>query len=565
MPSSQSKAVTSLGNYVRTRYPDLSAVFETCDLWNVLTTSMKNPRGLTLIIPTDAEIKKLTTSLKSDDLLGDTCNYILAHILRAAYKTTSDWTSSIPIDMRIPAQRIHADISGQHVEFKNAEGKKYATIERDKNFNLAFRDNLAVWVVTDGSMRAAMDMPASKTEMQEVYRSRRTKTDEQSGNDKKTNKGKTGGYIVLKQHMQSARFQVAITAENDFAICARMQQKPNNSSFISYVMSFARYLHKTNADMFFQCVLPLIRFRHTDFYAIFEPHCEFNSDNEYLIPDHIINEWWQQYNAAEGYIDNVIEFRKYIDAMLAEAANSTNACAIYTASVELIKAIDNIRIEISEHAASDALLSQALYILREKYENIARSNTIGDIANVFPSELARHYQMHPFLKLTQDEIAYTCDPLFMLNWSAFDEQTYATLINMIGTSYHTSEPEVLEILPLTGVRRFNLMILAQNRAYSDEIRAFINSTHLLWIPISSALASNYPIRSSPEHPKDAAHLEVLYNTDAALILQHQRMYANMSRNDSDMVSAALGHMGASNITPQLREQIMRLAGDLQNK
>jgi len=525
---------------------------------------MKNPRGLTLIIPTDAEIKKLTTALKSDDLLGDTCSYILAHILRASYKTTTDWTNSIPIDMRIPAQRIHINVAGTHVELKTAEGKKYATIERDKDFKLAFRDNLAVWVVTEGSMRAVMDSPATKFEMQEVYRSRRNPTDAASSSDKKASKEKTGGYIALKQHMQSARFQIAITAENDFAICARMQQKPKNSSFISYVMSFARYLHKTNADMFFQCVLPLIRFRHTDFYAIFEPHCEF-SNGDYLIPDHIINEWWQQYNAAEGYMDNVIEFRKFIDTMLVDAANSTNACAIYTSPIELIKAIDSIRVEISEHAASDAILSQALYIMREKYENIACSNTIGDVTNVFPDELAQHYKSHPFLKLTQDEIAYSCDMLFTLNWSAFDDQTYATLINMIGTSYHTPAPEVLEILPLTGLRRFNLMILAQNRAYSDEIRAFINSTQLLWIPIPTSVAMNYPIRSSPEHPKDAAHLEVLYNTDEALILQHKRMYANMTKNDSDMISSALSHIGRNNMSTQLRAQITQLASEIQNK
>lgn len=563
MPKSSVTAVTSLGNYVKKYHSQLGKIFDQCDLWQIIGASLKNKLGVTLIVPSSTTITEMDKDIDISDKICDVCTYLLAHVIRGAYHTASDWASSAPIDMRIPAQRLNVSVSGDKVRLQTPNGATYATLERAADFVPTFRTNIAVWKVTDGAMNKEANSPASTDEMSALFRrNRHHGPDAETSGEKKRGKGKRGGYELHTNHMQSARFQVAMTAENDFAVCAQLRQKPELAPHLAYVISFANYVMKSNSELFFSAVLPLIRFRHTDLYAIFESHREL-SEEQYLIPDHLIASWFREYNPREATVQNMMQFRDQIDNFIATAKGSSSSCAAYDNAIGVISAIDNLRMQIMEHASSGPMIASAIGTMRERYRESAIQNRVGNIPNLFPPALAQHFKENPYLKMIHDEIAYSCEPIFQALWSSFDESKYITLINMIGTTYHTDPRQVLTIMPLTGTRRFELMFLsARNEAYADEIRAFINSTQFMWIPLTKELRENYPIKSVAEHPH-TAQLDVLYNADQELALKHQRLYSRMnSQTDSALIQAILRNVSSSALSQEAREQITRLAGEI---
>lgn len=543
---------TTIEDYVRAKFPDFASLLDYCKLFNL--TQPRNSSGgagVTLVIPTAKEyidsIRDLAFS-PDPEKVGRACDSLLALMMRKAMRTAADWTMGDVSDMRFPSQQITAKASASSVELQFGS-KTYATLKQDPGFKVGFRSNIAVWLLTDGRMRDQMDAEAPRKQ-----RSGRSRGAPKMG------EGVTGGYDLTKSHADSDRFKIAVLAENEFVI-QHMQGAAVAAAggqacvcpFLTYMMSFARFTHERHPEEFYQCVLPLIRFRVTDFYSLFEPHRAVPPD-QYLINDSLISEWWTTFQYLRFVQDDVIKFRKWIDERLTEAQSHVK-CAIYTAPADLADAIDTIRGDLTPVLQSATKIPDAVY---GAYTALATTNRVGSFPEVFPPMLADYYRRHPLFKLMQDELAFVIEPLMIRVCKAFSPERFREIVTIIGNAMHAdSQSEIEAKLPL--VSRTKLTSGLANDGLIAEIRTFINSTMFFWIPVTSAIMANYPIESSTTRPEGA---DVIYNTDLALALHHQRVYSDMSARIADMnkelALAALRAIDKSHLSAELQAKIAAL-------
>jgi hypothetical protein len=533
--------VTNIEDYVRAKYPDFAALFDYCKLFN-LTSPRPGSSGVTLIVPTDKKyidsIRELSFSSDAADV-GKACDSLLALLMRKALLKASDWAAGDVSDMRYPSQQVSAKATTSSVELQ-ANGKTYATLKQDPAFKVGFRSNIAVWLLTDGHMRAEMDADAPRKPRGRGRGAR----DKEGGNI-------AGGYDLVRAHAESDRFKIAIAAENEYVIQHMMPAQNGAPSFIAYLISFARFMYEHHRDEFFQCVLPLIRYRTTDFYMLFEPHRAAAPD-QYLIADAFISEWWANYQFQRLVREDLISFRKWIDERLGEAASQVH-CAIYTEPAEVALAIDEERAALTSVLQNPAQIADAVY---KAYGALSDQNKIGSISDVYPPALAAYYNHHPHFKQMHDELAFIIEPLMIRNCRQFTVETFREIITIIANATHVESPADVESkLPLVNKRKLALM----NTALVNEIRMFINSTMFFWIPITSTLMKNYPIDSVTTRPENA---DVIYNTDLALALHHERLYSAESTHIADankeLALAALNSLQPNHISAELLAKMKSL-------
>ena len=545
--------VTNIEDYVRAKYPDFAALFDYCKLFH-LTSPRPGSAGVTLIIPTDKKyvdsIRDLSFSSDASDV-GKACDSLLALMMRRALVKASDWSAEDIADMRYPSQQITAKVSAKNVELQFG-GKTYATLAPDTAFVAGFRPNIAVWLLTDGHMRKDTDAPAT--------RKPRTAVRTRAAHSAKEGGDVSGGYDLIRAHAESDRFKIAVAAENEYVVQHMTRPQSGQSdaapksacSFLSYTISFARFMFDHHIDEFFQCVLPLVRFRISDFYFLFEPHRAVLPD-QYLIADVFISEWWASYQFHRLVKEDVIAYRKWIDERLAEA-HAHVQCAIYTDPVGLATAIDEMRTSLTPALQNPAQIADAVY---KAYDEFSNKNAIGKYPNVYPPMLAEYYRRHPRFKIMHDEIAFVIEPLMIRVCHQFHLEKFREIVTIIGNAMHADSPaEVENMLPLINKRKIAL----QSDALINEIRTFINSTMFFWIPITSAVMRDYPIENTTTRPDGA---EVIYNTDLALALHHERLYGDQSIHianmNKELALAALNSIAPGHMSPELQAKIKVLS------
>lgn len=529
---------TNIEAYVAKHYSALDDLFRRCDLYNV-TKARPGGHGITLLIPKKDQIdaiRKYSVGLSTEEV-SKACQLLLAHIVRKAIIKPADWMTGDVSDARFPSQLLQAKVAGNKVELLSG-GKAYATLEPDPNFRVAFRTNVAVWVITDGRVREEMDSDAPRKPQS---RARKPQAD-------KRGEGVSGGYELSRAHAESDRFKIGLAAENEFVLQHARGANKELCTYVNYVIAFAHFMYASHRDVFFQCVLPLIRFRVSDFYVLFEPH-RVCAPDQYLIDGAYINEWWSSYQYHNLVQNDVISFRKWIDERLAEAS-SVVKCAIYDNPKDLIAAIDSERMNITDVMQTPAQIADAVYKI---YDELSDGNRIGDIPNIYPPMLAEYYRRHPRFKLMHDELAYVTEPLIIRVCHNFDVRRFREIVTIIGNAMHAdSVAEVENMLPLINRRKLAL----QNDALINEIRVFINSTMFFWIPLTRALVKDYPITNSASRP---ANTDALYNTDLALALHHERIYgdqtAYIADKNRELALAALGAIPAAHISAELQAKL----------
>lgn len=532
---------TNVEAYIRGKYREFSDLLEYCDLYRVMQTRPGSD-GITVIIPRDETMKKIRELSFSPDTkkVGDACELLLAHIIRKGVTSADGWKDENIGDSRYPSQRIRAKVTSKGVELQSADGKVYATIKKDEEFRVAFRDRLAVWNVVTGDMREEKGDDAPPK-----MHGRRGPREKMPV---------TGGYELEQAHYDTARFKIGVTAENEFVVqqmCRAASPIPPVCPFQSYVISFARFAQEKYPDLFYQCILPLIRFRMIDFYTIFEPHRSAPRD-QYLIPDVPINEWWETFKFTRVLMADVMSFRGWVDQQIATAATQYPQVAIYAKMEDLIHEIDGIRVGVTPALQNQAQIAPAIYSI---YDAFANSNKIGALADIYPPMLADYYRSHPRFKLAHDELAFVTEPIMIRLCMApvFNLDQFRHVVTMIGNVMHAnSVPDIEKVLPLTSPAKLSL----QNDALIEEIRVFVNSTMFLWIPITSETMKNYPIESATTRPETT---DVLYNTDFALKLHHERLYHDISSQLSDinkkMFVSMMDSIKPEQITEALRAKL----------
>jgi hypothetical protein len=527
-------------------------LYEFCHQVNMLTPRAGDKFGATLIIPPKSEIARLVSDSNSTDVakVGNVCASLQSLLIRRAIASSSDWMASDVLDMQHPSHKLAVKVSGKSVSI--VDGSKEIALTIDPDFKPAFR-NLAIWIMADnGTVN-----PKRGEIVAQAPRSMRLKKDV-----KAAARERTGGYEATARHGETARFRVAIAVENEYLTMMARPTAPagapsrasNPSPFLTYMISFAHFVYDHDQSLFFQAVLPLIGFRVIDFYSLFESHRICEDRARYLVPDNVIEEWMATFAYRITKSEDVIAFRKWIDERIAEAASKC-PCALYAQTSDLIGEIDGLR---ADALSAIQNVAQAAETIVAQYSKTLGDNAIGSIANAYPERIAQYWKARPCAKLAHDELAFVTEPIFCRLAHAFDINLYRSVISMIGVIMHAeSDREICDKLPLTNARK---LALFANDAIMSELRAFVNSTAYMWIPVTSAIVHDYPVTDSPN--RGGADTGALYNVDLALALHHERLLGpeadRIARENKDAAIAAIRSLRQENISPEMRAHLQTL-------
>ena len=526
---SEPSQYTNIEQFLRSNYPEIAELFDYCELFNATLTQRED--GITFLIPDKKYITKLRQmaySTNSDDI-SKSCNALLSLVMRRALLKPAEWLADDIADKRFPPQKITAQISLENPKAVNLQsgGKTYATIELDDKAKFAFR-KIAVWHIVDGQMRDEMDAPAQMKRRKFPGRTRQEPRDV-SGGDAAEVRESVRKHILLCAMKDFEHMDSAAADATAFAYYA--------SPFVTYTISFAKFMHANYKDVFVQRILPLLHCRATDFFIVFEPYC-----NSGFIPEENIAEWWATFQYNTHLLEDLIKYRGWLDKCLAEAPQTCDA-AIYTRSADLINVIDGVRVQLSSALQNKQKIAAEIF---QVYDNLASTNKIDDIANIFPQPLAEHYKEHPRAKLIQDELSFVVEMLLISAYQrahGFTASQISTVLSMVfKVTTAKSIAEVDNNLILVNRKKIELPL---GDVVANEIRAFVNSTLFIWVPLTTEQIKNYPIENKPERPRHTT--EVLFNADLAMLLYQERISASNPNKIEEMrkkmILSILDHIG----------------------
>lgn len=506
-----------------------------------LLHAQKSKTGLTFLHPQDkafmAKLDRLAYSANPDEA-NAAAELINAHIIRDKLKTGADWEA-------------HRDdlpnALGQHVAIKSASDTEIifengARAVPDKRFVDAsqFR-NLSVWSLT-GEIPVTKDKPATEKYLREALKAGKTRG------------VKRGGYQVETEHGKSLRYQIALAAENSYALTRATGVNSVLSIFQSYALSLIGFLcagyRGEDRETLLERAIPLYTHHNVDFYFLLQPHEKVNT--AFLIPSSVIEKWWKTPNrgnyggaAALGHI------KQYLCS--ARDNSGDTALTMNTAGrVSINGAIGKIRAELAAIRERSILTR-----LDAVYTRLETENRVGDCHPIYNSELAEYYSSNRGLKKIHDGLRFISHDMFhsLESEPEFDQGYYRDLLSIIGTALHTSsEAERNRVMGL-----FNESAMQYIANPADQIATlitFVQSTCFIQLAQTEDSAPQYN-RSQLFRPKPLD--KAIYNIDKALALQHERLLsAAPSGPDPDLL-ARLRALDPNTIDADLRAALARFA------
>lgn len=444
---SKFKTYCRIIDYLDATDPDLAQLVRgTCV--DMTLGSTKGKAGITLLIPdkeSRAKIAKLAYSSDPAEA-SQACDMLNALILRDVFKSGAEFMakrSNIPNSL-YPSQHVGvAKTSGNTVTFESG-----AVATLDAGFaDSSKKKNLAVWHLK-GEIPVTTDKPA-KIERKPAGRGTKAA-------------GKHGGYgeDVATGLSKQLRWKIAVTVENEYALCLMQRQLAGRleaDPFVRCAMSLVEFLaDKDPATL--RNVLPLLSVSKADFYFLVEPH----KDGEYVVADYLIKDWWNQRASHSA--------RRGCDIIDAEAVKQENG--------KQLPEIDRIRKEV---------LNQC----RDR-------SCVNVIANAYT---ARYGEEHAQDKLLQDELRFLIHCSFEeLESAPYDAGKLGEIVNMIGEYMYKMNGTAVE--RQAGNKLLNAKALKYAIAPSERIetiKCFVNSTYFMFVPLSAADAHSIP-KSHTEKP-----------------------------------------------------------------
>lgn len=514
-------------DYLDSVEPDLARIIRGVCV-DMSLTSLRGKPGITFLMPVDPKFRKRLEELAYSDKPEDAnkaSDMLNNLIIKDVFKQAGDWKSRQVANSLVPSQVIDVDSTTKNeVVFKS--GAK-AVID-DRFIDSSKDRRLAVWKLS-GEIPITTDKIAKELP--------------------KKKKGVVGAYEPGNLQSQSERFKIALAVENSYAL-RRLQQDNSGEKqcdvYLETVLSLVHYIKNVRKDeaLLHDKVLPILSLDKADFYFLVEPH---RASGDYLLDNSLISEWWAC--RGQSYM-NPIDIRKDIDAML---SGSTGA-AIYSQKSQLMDKIADIRQQISQRAAARPRSSADE--IEAIYSELEKSNSIGGIGNVFPADLAQYYANNPGLKMLQDELRYLTYGAFkQLESRGFDVNSFHDLTNMIGEYlYSSTADERARSQKLLNKNTLKYMIAPTEKA--QEIQIFVNSTMFMYIPLTSAEASNLKVKNSVSRP-DPSHI-VLFNIAKDLYKQHERVLKAGVNNSA--ILDALKSVGLDKKDPAIWDEMVKKFG-----
>lgn len=531
MTSKQFKTYCRIIDYIDQTNPDLAAIIRgTCA--DLPMGSLKGKPGITFLMPQDkvfiSKLEKLAYSEKTDEATKAS-DMLNALIIRDIFKTPAEWKSREVANSLMPSQVVEVEsTTAKEVIFKSG-----AKAVLDTNFRDASRrQNLAVWTLISGEIPVTTDKPAQRLGK---------------------GKPKVGSYDPGDIQSQNKRFKIALAIENTYAL-SRLQHEYGTSTsahsdaYVDSVLSLINYIYNVRKDssLLYERVLPLISLDKIDFYILIEPH---KSTGPYLLDDTLINEWWLQRNSIPCNSANVVSI---IENLLTAPAATSSPYLVYSNRKELLERIHGVRTELGHFI--DARPRQCINTIAQYYQELEDTNQITGLGPVYPEPLANYYKSEKGLKFIQDELRYLTYGAFKrLEVEGFDHGAFHELTNMIGEClYSASETDRAR-----NHKLLNKNILRSHLSPSEnvqEIKIFVYSTMMLYIPLTRAEANGLAVKYSVTRP-DPSRI-VVFNISKDLYIQHNRHISASNAATQDII-AALQSLDINSLDPILRQEIQK--------
>lgn len=510
--SKKFKTYCRILNFVEQHDPELAELLKgTCV--DLTLNSFRNKAGITFLMPKEPALRKKISDLAYSDNVDDAskaADMLNAMIFRDVYKTGHDWANNknnLPNSL-LPSQHVpYKSSTADTVEF--ASGAKARVDTRFKDSSK--RKNMAVWILESGEIPVTTDKPATFVPFGK------------RGKDGKGKGGKVGGYDVSDGMASNLRFQIAVAVENiymadhvkeDDVIFGGCEHKTGEvrDIFLETTMSLVSFIiEKGNTRCLYGKVLPLISFQKIDFYNLLEPHVE----NPQLIDEGIIRDWWTSRTPV-----NVAKVIEQVHQLMVNIPTDYRAAKIYSDPIAVITAVNDTRMQILEKTEGSA--RSIATSIGEVYKELSGSNRIGDLNDIYPSDLSNIYLANPCLKQIQDELRYLTYLMFakLEGDTIFDRNRYTTIINMIAEVTHTAATDKERALKLTNPTTLKYLIQPSDRI--NEIKTFVCSTHFLYAPIPEDICKNYPFKDVIRQPAPGDD-SAIWNIDRGMLSQHKRL------------------------------------------
>lgn len=524
MTSKQFKTYCKIMDYVDSKDPELSALLRgTCSSMSL--DSSKGKPGVTLLLPQDkafrAKLEKLAYSDKTEDATK-AANMLSALIIRDVFKTPADWKAKEASNSLWPSQIVEvATTSASEVTFKSGAKAVLDTEFKDASR----RGNLAVWLLVSGEIPVTEDKPAT-------MRSARPK-------------GKVGAYDTGKTN-QTLRFNIALAVENTYALYRQQLGKASakcRDIYLEHSMSLVNYIMTVRKDNALMCekVIPVISFDKIDFYVLLEPH---KPEAPYLLDDDLINEWWAQ--RALHAVSPVQVIKEVEKQLLGQVGSSM----VFTDRAKIWELLAGIRKKISQMA--DSRPRQIVEEIAKVYDELDDHNTIGGVGPIYSDSLHAYYAANKGLKMAQDELRYLTHGSFRnIESRPFDFGAFHELTNMIGEVLYATSAARAGTHKLLNKNAIKYLISPTENVY--EIKIFLNSTLFMFVPMTSAEASNLKYKYSVARPDPTT--SVLFNIAKDVYDQHQRLLPEPA--ESSAFITALLSLNVELLDPILKEELRK--------
>lgn len=516
MSGKQFNAHCRIYDYVEKVDPELAKIlYHTCA--NFALNNLKGKPGVTFLMPQDkafvAKLSEKAYSMNGEEV-QEAANMLNALVIRDVFKTPAAWLAhkdDIPNSLTTP----------QHVEIKEItkEGvvifKSGAEAILDKNFTDSSRNqNLAVWILTKGTIPVTTDKPA---------------TLKYAKAQKGKSGGKSGGYTPSTNMRSGLRYQIALAVENAYAMTLLSNDQhlfggPKTNIFIDAVLRLIGYLkderYVTNGmHILLSKVIPLISCDYIDFYILLEPH---KQSGDFLLDDSIISGWWQnRFNVSPATLEDINQMLQ----------STMIPAACYVDRAGLVKSIAQCRSKVNNYSGQIRnIIDKAI---QPSYEVLESENRIGNISNVYPEELAAYYRSNPGLKMMHDELRFVtfhkfCDIEKLAKSSNVSTGDLSDVFNLISECLHAETPQEVESQRKL-LNQKKLMYLIGPTGLVQEIQTFVNSTMFLFIAMTADETSRLYEKSSVSRPQYGK--TTLYNIQQGIYETHKRVWSNAKFSD----------------------------------
>lgn len=566
----------AIEHFLEEKSPKFWSFVRACGMDTMIKNLAASAIGVNVFIPTDAGMSKLFNSAR------EPCDILLPYIVKAGAKSAADWESRV----------VRFDLEGQQLFATKGKDKDSVDISYSPGgpaeFSIApvWADRMkirtaAVWQITNGAPSSDASRVKTTAERRSLISKTRAEAPNAAGRDadaaeapskKRAGKGARrggledddiyGGYAAPSE--PSLRFKIALAIEQE---CLSYAMRANNSRslppHIDAVWHFVRFLQTNDREILYERVLPLISFRNTDFYAIFEPHSgDGVGGQDELIPDEIIEKWWGIYQYASD--SSMGNYRRTVNVLRENAPPEMCRFAIYkpSARINLANVVEDVRLDVNTTAT-----------LVKAYTDFASGNKVSNVGHVYPQALASHFAALPWLKAAHDELAFFADnSLNRIYFSAGKNKgtivavasKLDTVFRLITRIYSAAAAAATAAAAAGSARssnddRFERMLVFSASSKTPNQQAlrqkFVDSTRFLWFPMLEEewAKGEYPIASDTVESDNT-----LFNESALLADEHARIFGSeKATNVADGVNKMLIILNGMNISDDVRQ---RLAG-----